>query len=195
MYLPTDSPLQQVEETSNLDEQVRDRSREKVVAIKASSDSWSTKQHKEKIKQSESDMDVVMETLGAYLKRTTSRERERDDDNKSESDKGANQDDKTREAVPREMLDHSTLLHHALGRLYHTMQCQDADDYSTDHQKSNDWTVQDVKAKLESFENDIEELERREQQIVKESKQLNVTNIGILEEAYRLLGVVPPKGC
>ena len=91
--------------------------------------------------------------------------------------------------------DHSTLLNHALGRLYHTMCRQDAEDYSSVRRESYNWNARDLKKKLQKLPNEIAELEEREKNMIKESKLMGNTNAGVMEEAYRLLGVVPPEGC
>ena len=114
---------------------------------------------------------------------------------KSNSDTGcpvADQEDSEAKLPGRPKGDHSTDLHHALGRLYHMICHQDADDYSRDRELSDGWTVDVVKAKLRSYESQILALDEREKQIVKESKLLGNTDVGVLDEAYTLLGIAPP---
>ena len=114
---------------------------------------------------------------------------------KSNSDTGCPMDDQDNSEAnlpERSKGDHSTALHHALGRLYHMICRQDADDYSRDRELSNGWTVDVVKAKLRSYESQISALDEREKQIVKESKLLGNTDVEVIDEAYTLLGMAPP---
>jgi hypothetical protein len=59
----------------------------------------------------------------------------------------------------------------SLGRLYKEMCRQDADDWSTTYRRqANHWTASAVKAKLQTMENEINELQHREKQVLKRSR-------------------------
>jgi hypothetical protein len=159
IYLPSDSPLQNFVERTNLGDVLPPG--EHAMTTKAKGDK------KSKAKKGKSDGD----TGGSFV------------------DRGASEG-KLQELSKT---DHSTVLHHALGRLYHTICRQDADDYSRDREKSNGWTVDIVKAKLKSYKRQISALDEREEQIVKESKLLGNTDVaGVMDDAYTLLGLAPP---
>jgi hypothetical protein len=58
-----------------------------------------------------------------------------------------------------------------MGRLYKEMCRQDADDWSTTYRRqANHWTASAVKAKLQTMENEINELQHREKQVLKRSR-------------------------
>lgn len=173
LYLPSDTPLQKFVERSHLDDLsilVRGEKEKKKTKAKHNRDGKSNATTKTTTVTTKRDglLTVNNDTKGSLLPMS------------------ADPNEKPEDA------DHSKRLHHTLGRLYHTICRQDADDYSQYREMSDGWTVDSVRAKLRSFEAQISALDKREEQIVNESKRLGHTTSGVMHEAYTLLGMAPP---
>ena len=81
-----------------------------------------------------------------------------------------------------------------LTRLYREMCQQDAEDWTqTYNEQAKRWSASDVLEKIQTLQTQAGLLERREAQILQQSRELGLLDASCIEETQRLRGLVPPS--